>query len=46
MGTMKINKLKLDEFIKNALYVSEQTLKVAVIYGYQEMNKYSEASAV
>lgn len=46
MGTMKINKLKLDEFIKNALYVSEQTLKVAVKYGYHEMNKKSEAYAV
>lgn len=46
MGTMKINKLKLDEFIKNSLYVSEQTLKVAVKYGYHEMNKKSEAYAV
>lgn len=46
METMKINKLKLDEFIKNALYVSEQILKVAVKYGYHEMNKKSEAYAV
>lgn len=46
MKTMKINKLKLDEFIKNALYVSEQTLKVAVKYSYHEMNKKSEAYAV
>lgn len=43
---MKLNKLKLDEFSKNASYVSEQTLKVAVKYGYHEMDKKSKAYAV
>lgn len=43
---MKINTLKLDEFSKNALYVSEQTLKVAVKCGYDDMDKKSKAYAV
>ena len=43
---MKINKMKLDEFSRNALYVSEQALKVAVKCDYHDMDKKAEAYAL
>lgn len=46
MEIMKINKLNLDEFSKDALYVSKQALKVAVKCGYDDMDKKAKAYAV
>ncbi len=42
---MKINKLKLDEFSMNALYVSKQAFNVAVKCGYDDMDKKAKAYA-
>lgn len=43
---MKLDKLKLDKFSRDALYLSEQTFDVAVKCGYYDMDKKEKAYAV
>lgn len=46
IGMMKINKMKLYEFRRNALYVCEQAFNVALKCDYHEMDKKAKAYAV